>query len=57
MSMLNVRQVNLTNADILRFVINAGYSAAIYIRGIDESTNTLLNTTFSVYFEEGAVLT
>ena len=57
MSMLNVHQVNLTNADILRFVINQGYSAAIYIRGIDESTNTLLNTTFSAYFEEGAVIT
>ena len=36
MSMMNVRNVNLTNADILRFVINQGYTAAIYVRGIEE---------------------
>ena len=36
MSMMNVRNVSLTNADILRFVINQGYTVAIYVRGIEE---------------------
>ena len=50
MSILNVKAVQLASFDTLRFVGADGYSVAIYLPAIDESTNTLLYSSLTVAF-------
>ena len=55
-SILNVKSVQLASFDTLRFVGTDGYSVAIYLPAIDESTNTLLPSSLTVAFIERATV-
>ena len=43
LSILQVKSVNLTTQDVLRFVADGGYSVAIYLSSYDEVSNELLD--------------
>ena len=49
-SILNVKSVQLASFDTLRFVGTDGYTVAIYLPAIDESTNTLLHSSLTIAF-------
>ena len=54
LSILQVKSVNLTTQDVLRFVADGGYSVAIYLSSSDEVSNELLDASMNILFSADA---
>ena len=52
LSILNVKSVNLTSQDVLRFVADGGYSAAIYLAAYDGVKNEPIYAEINILFSE-----